>query len=254
MKSFILILGFIFLTFFVFSQETAYFETKRDYIFKALYIDSVGDTITNEKLIIRIPDRRWIGQPRVQKSMVYIYDADTADLKSYVDPDSYQNSRNQKYFIKNGRPRYSNKETTGGYQNDQVFYMHPPRRNQYKMLFYSVHPEFYSRVLEKGTDTIPLNMIIYGVGYLDQKYIFREIGKKEFFGCSVNLYQVNVNSYLVTEKERFKQKIDFYSSTFDALFTYEYGFTKMHYEFKSGVKIQFDLIEVRENNANSNEK
>jgi hypothetical protein len=212
-----------------------------------LYIDSSGDTITNERLILRTLDRRWIGQPWLQRSIKYIYDTDTADYKNYINPDSYQRGRDKKYYRRKDKFRLSEKEITGGYQTKDYFYMHPPRRNQYSMLFYAAHPAFHSRVLEKGTDTIPINNTIYGVGTMNQKYRFQDLGKDEILGDSIDVYQVNVNAYLMTEKEKFKKKIDFYASTFDALFCFEYGFIKMHYEFKSGVKIEFDLIEVIEN-------
>jgi hypothetical protein len=238
------IFGFILITFSASSQDFKYFETKRDYIYTALYIDSIGDTITNETLTIRILDRRWIGQPWLQKSVRYIYDADTADLKNYVDPDKYFRERNNKYFKKKGKPRYSEKETTGGFQSESYFYMHPPRTNQYRMLFYSAHPKFLSSNLENGSDTISSNLRIFGLGYLDQKYRFQELGKKECLGDSINVYQVSVNSFPVSEKELSIEKLNFYTSTFDAVFSFEYGFIKMHYEFKSGVRIEFDLVEV----------
>jgi hypothetical protein len=92
------IFGFILITFSASSQDFKYFETKRDYIYTALYIDSIGDTITNETLTIRIPDRRWIAQPWMQKSVIYIYDTDTTDYKNYVNPDNYQHERNQRHF------------------------------------------------------------------------------------------------------------------------------------------------------------
>ncbi len=252
MKSFILILGFIFLTFFVFSQETAYFETKRDYIFKALYIDSVGDTITNEKLIIRIPDRRWIAQPQVQKSVIYIYGTDTTDYKNYVDPDSYFRERNVRLYNKRGKFPIVKKETTGGLESNRYsyLYMHPPRANQYRMLFHAPHPYFFYSALDKEIDTaIITNQQFYGAGYMRQQYIYQKLGQEKFLGDSIEFYSVDVSSELISTKEYYKDKLDFYSSTLDALFCLEYGFVKLHYEFKSGVKIQFDLVEVKENDS-----
>ena len=228
-----------------FSHKTKYFETKRDYIYKALYIDSSGDTITNERLILRTLDRRWIGQPWLQRSIKYIYDTDTADYKNYTDPDPYFRERNIRRYKNRGEYPLSEKEITGGYQDEHYFYMHPPRSNQYRMLFHAAHPRFFSRVLEKGIDTVTAtDQQFYGAGYMNQEYRYQDLGKDEILGDSITLYQVNVISKLVTEKEKFKKKIDFYASTFDALFCFEYGFIKMHYEFKSGVKIEFDLIEV----------
>ncbi len=238
----------------VFSQDLKYFDTKRDYIYDALYIDSIGDTITNEKLILRVLDRKWIAQPGLQKSIRYIYDTDTTDYKNFINPDAYQHERNQRRYKNRGKFPLSEKSTTGGYQNEHYFYMHPPRSNQYSMLFHAAHPRFHSRVLEKGIDTITFtDQQLYGAGYMHQEYIYEILGKEKFLGDSINIYKVNVSSELITEKEHFNSKLDHYSSTLDALFSNEYGFIKMHYKFKSGVRIEFDLVEVLTNELNKNE-
>nr|WP_299207109.1 hypothetical protein [uncultured Brumimicrobium sp.] len=232
----------------VFSQENNYFDKKRDYIYNTIYIDSLGDTIITEKLILRVLDRRWIAQPGLQKSIRYIYNTDTAAYKNFINPDAYQHERNQRRYKNRGKFPLSKKSTTGGYQNEHYFYMHPPRTNQYYMLFHAAHPRFHSRVLEKGTDTLTFtDQQLYGAGYMRQEYIYEIFGKQKMFGDSISLYKVDVSSELISDKERFINKPDHYSSTLDALFSYEYGFIKMHYEFKSGVRIEFDLVEVIEN-------
>ena len=250
MRKFTFSIVFFLITISAYAQETKYFETKRDYIYTAVYIDSIGDTITNEKLIIRIPDKRWIAQPRVQKSVIYIYDTDTIDYKKFVNSDTYQHERNQRLYQKNGEFPLSKKETTGGLESKRYsyIYMHPPRRNQYYMLFHAPHPYFFYSALEKESDTALItNQQFYGAGYMHQEYIYQNLGKNEVLGDSMNTYQINVSSDLVTKKEYFLKEIDLYSSTLDALFCMEYGFIKMHYEFKNGVRIEFDLVKVVEN-------
>jgi hypothetical protein len=244
------IIGLILFSISAYTQETNYFKTKRDYIYSALYIDSIGDTITNETLTIRIPDRRWIAQPWKQKSVIYIYDTDTTDYKNYVNPDNYQHERNQRLYQKNGEFPLSEKETTGGLESKRYsyIYMHPPRRNQYDMLFHAPHPYFFYSALDNEIDTaIITNQQLYGAGYMYQEYIYQGLGKNEVLGDTINTYQVNVSSDLVTEKEYHLKRLDHYSSTLDALFCMEYGFIKMHYAFKSGVRIEFDLVEVINN-------
>ena len=236
------------------SQDFKYFDTKRDYIYDALYIDSIGDTITNEKLILRVLDRKWIAQPGLQKAIRYIYDTDTTDYKNFINPDAYQHERNQRRYKNRGKFPLSEKSTTGGYQNEHYFYMHPPRSNQYSMLFHAAHPRFHSRVLEKGTDTVTFtDQQLYGAGHMRQDYIYKVLGKEVFLEDSIDIYNVYVFSELITKKEYLYSKLDYYSSTLDALFSYEYGFMKMHYKFKSGVKIEFDLVEVIDNELNKNE-
>lgn|SRR5690554_1014861 len=233
-----------------FSQDFKYFDTKRDYIYDALYIDSIGDTITNEKLTIRIPDKRWIGQPWKQKSIIYIYDTDTIGFKNYIDPSEFFHEKNMTHLEKHGKSRLKNQETTGGIKSKRYsyVYMHPPRTNQYRMLFYAPHPYFFYSAVKKVVDTALLtNQNAYGAGYFHQEYIYHNIGKKEILNDSIQVYQVNVSSNLISNKGFSETELNFYSSTLEALFSFEYGFTKMHYAFKSGVKIEFDLVEVIEN-------
>jgi hypothetical protein len=247
MKKTLFISGLILFAISAHTQETDYFKTKRDYIYSALYIDSIGDTITNETLTIRVLDRPWIAQPWLQRSIRYIYDTDTTAYKNYIDPSDYFRERNARKYEKNGEFPLAKKSTTGGFESQRYsyFYMHPPRSNQYRMLFHAAHPTFFYSALENETDTaIVTNHDLYGAGHMYQKYIYHNLGEKIILRDSLNVYQVNVSSHLVTEKDYYSEKLDFYDSTLDALFSFEYGFLKMHYEFKSGVRIEFDLIEV----------
>ena len=243
-------IGFILIAISAYAQETKYFETKRDYIYTAVYIDSIGDTITNEKLIIRIPDKRWIAQPWKQKSLIYIYNTDTIGYKNYIDPSSFFQEKNKEYFNEHGESRLIKKETTGGLESKRYsyLYMHPPRNNQYRMLFYAPHPIFVYSALDNENDTvIYTNQQVPGAGYFKQEYIYASLGEKIFLSRLINVYQVSVTSNLMTDKKDVSKNIDFFSSTLDALFSMEYGFIKLHYEFKSGVRIEFDLVEVVEN-------
>lgn len=247
MKNILFILVLILFTVSAYTQETNYFKTKRDYIYSALYIDSIGDTITNETLTLRVLDRRWFAQPWLQRSVRYIFHTDTVGYKNYIDPEVYFRERNARKYKENGEFPLAKKSTTGGYQKDGYFYMHPPRTNQYRMLFYAAHPFFSSSVLEKGSDTITLEWIdIYPLGHMNHEYHFNTNNKRSLFGDSINVYQVNANSHLVSKKkkEHFVTNRSFYVSTLDGLFSFEYGFLKMHYEFKNGVRIEFDLLEV----------
>lgn len=231
----------------MFSQDSKYFEVKRDYIYNAIYIDKNGDTITNEKLIIRIPDKRWVAQPWKQKSIIYIYYTDTIGFKNYIDPESFFHEKNMEYLKENRKLRLKQKETTGGLESKRYsyLYMHPPRVNQYRMLFYAPHPYFFYSALDREADTVILtNQHVYGAGYLHQEYIYKDIGKEEVFADSIHVYQVSVNSNLIPSKELSKEELDFYNSTLVAIYCLNYGFIKLNYQFKSGVKIEFNLVKV----------
>src|SRR5690554_1728006 len=103
MKNSILFFTILSLAISVFSQENNYFDKKRDYIYNTIYIDSLGDTIITEKLILRVLGRRWIAQPGLQKSIRYIYDTDTSEYKNFINPDAYQHERNQRRYKNRGK-------------------------------------------------------------------------------------------------------------------------------------------------------
>lgn len=228
--------------FYLFSQDSDYFEKGKEYEYNAIYIDKHGDTITNEKVIFRPLGRAWIGQPWLQKSIRYIYNTDTAGYKNYVDPEKFFHEKNMKYFAKKGKVRISKKETTGGFYNDTIFYMHPPRTNQYRMLFYAQHPRVLLNNLTDSVTTFMSSLTIYGMGVFKQENKVTPIPEKFIDNKKVKAWEMFTIS-VGDIKEQFKEE-KLYNSTLDAIFTKEFGFTKLHYTFENGIKIQFDLEKV----------
>ncbi|SMG20415.1 hypothetical protein SAMN05661096_01100 [Marivirga sericea] len=81
-------------------ERVACFNGDQEYHFGALYIDSEGDTITNEKMVLRPLGRPWFFQMRYQVAVKYIYHTDTAGYKNYLDPDKWWQEKNQKHYDK----------------------------------------------------------------------------------------------------------------------------------------------------------
>jgi len=207
---------------------------------RALYINKEGDTISNEIVVVKPLGRPWWPQPWLQKSIRYIYSNDSNAFRQYVDPDPYFRERNIQ-FDKKGKMRIRPKETTGGIFRKEVVYMHPPRTNQYRMLFYAAHPLIYfGQDMDKFYPyqhklEIPFNHFtqIYNASYLSDSTLFSK---------NVRVWKFFVESK--RDKISLKNEERIYNSTLDALFTREFGFIKMHYTFENGIRILFDLEKV----------
>jgi hypothetical protein len=228
----------------LFSQDTDYFNKNKEYHYNAIYIDRHGDTITQEKMILKPLGRPWLPQPWLQVAIKYIYNTDTVGYKNYVDPVEYFHKRNQKYFKKKGELLLSQHEKTGAYAKRGKFYMHPPRTNQYRMLFYSAHPLVYFNALNDSVNhftTDHINIIGMGGRYI-QKYTVKPLADTLISNSQTEAWSVCATSG--GDFNDYHESQNMYDSTLDAIFTKEFGFIKLHYEFENNIKIQFDLEEV----------
>jgi hypothetical protein len=133
------------------NTDTVYLSKNKEYCYSAIYIDQSGDTITKDEIILKPLARPWWPQFRVQQAIQYIYKTDTIGYHDFVNPIASLHERNQRKYNKKGRFPLVKKETTGATYNNSIFYMHPPRANQFYMLFYSIHPKVE---LKKLTDSI----------------------------------------------------------------------------------------------------
>lgn len=245
MKSILIV--FLLISNFVFSQNPNYFKKGREYHYNAIYIDTYGDTITQDKIILKPLGRRWGWQPRVQTAIQYIYLTDTAGYRNYYKPDSslykeYPNKKEKidKYYEKKmeGKIKVKQVETTGATQKFGFFYMHPPRVNQFTTLFCSAHPQVYFNALNGTVNVFTKTLGIPGVGDLKQEYTVAPINDTIVNGSKIKAWSVFAKSKGDYKKYYKRGNRD---SELDAIFTYEYGFIKMHYTFENGIKIQFDF-------------
>ena len=221
-----------------------YFDKSKEYHYNVIYIDKVGDTITNEKMVLKPLGSPWLPQPGLQVAIKYIYYTDTAGYKNYVDPDIWWHKKNQKYFAKKGKVRVSSSETTGAYLKRGAFYMHPPRVNQYRMLFYSAHPIVLFKALNDSVNNFMqdhINIIGMGGRYI-QKYTVTPLQDTIIDNSQINAWKVYATSG--GDFNDYHESLKIYDSTLDAIYTREYGFIKLHYTYENGIKIQFDFEKV----------
>lgn len=217
------------------------FDKSKEYHYNAIYIDKVGDTITNEKMVLKPLGRPWLPQPGLQVAIKYIYYTDTSEYKNYVDPDIFFHKKNQKYFAKKGKVRVSSSETTGAYLKRGAFYMHPPRTNQYRMLLYSAHPIVPFKALNDSVNNFMqdhINIIGMG-GTFIQKYTVTPLPDTIIDNSQINAWKVYATSG--GDFNDYHESLKIFDSTLDAIYTREYGFIKLHYSFENKIKIQFDF-------------
>lgn len=220
------------------------FNGDQEYHFRALYIDSQGDTITNEKMILRPLGRPWLPQPWLQKAVKYIFLTDRAGYKDYVDPEEYFRNRNQKYFKKHGELLLSPHEKTGAVAKKGMIYMHPPRTNQYRILSFTPHPFVYTKAMTDSVARFSRTLQFIGMG----GKMMQDYTVKPQQDTIVNNSKVHVWNIYATSGGDFNdyhESQNYYDSTMEALVTKEFGFIKMHYTFKNDIKIQIDLEEVK---------
>ena len=224
-----------------------FFHTKRAYHYNTLYIDAQGDTLIREHLVMRVLNRPWSGQPWKQRSVRFESNLDSATYSRYVDPEPAFHYLDSDYVARKGRLRYSPTSTTGGAieyvkkEKYTEFYLHPPRWNQYRMLFYA--PHWKMRIYDESDSVYSFQsgLGIISWGTFNQPRTVRIVPKQQVFGQEVDFYKMHVTS---TIADSLKNGDYIYDSTLDAIFTKEYGFTELLYEFENGIKIQFFLERV----------
>lgn len=220
------------------------FSKNTEFHYNALYINSENDTITNELLILKVLGRRWFVQPGLQEAIRYIYHTDTSDYRNYIDPFPIDRQKNEKHYERKGRARrLKQKETTGAYSNSNNYYAHPPRANQYRMLFYAPHPIVPYQLLKDTLCEFVFNRKIVGSPFT-QTYQYSPTENFTMKQKEYKCWAVNVNS--IGKLHEYMDSLAIYNSKLEALFCEEIGFVKMNYTFEDSTKIFFNLTELVE--------
>ena len=223
---------FIFLSSCYTAKNSDYLEKGKEYHYQALYIDQ-GDTLTSEKLILKPLGRPWLPQPWLQTAIRYIYHTDTSGYRNIKHPSSLVPPEN-----------IDKKETTGAIHKRERFYMHPPRGNQYYMLFYAAHPMIWKSSITDSVTTFMGKIEIPLMGDFGHHYTVTPLGDTIINSKSVKAWQLETDLEADIKEEAEEKGI--YKSTLYAVYTVEYGFVKMHYTFEDGIKMQFDFEKMVE--------
>lgn len=210
--------------------------------YRAVFIDSLGDTLTNEIINVIPTGKRWFFQPRVQKGVSYYFSTDTSGYQK-INP-NFQDDRYKNHLKRNGKIKFVNKETTGYACRNTSYFLHPPRHNQYRMMYFAAYPVIDYTMLNDSVEHIVFTINVLGpVDAVHRYEIFPYTGISPLKDSTkTKLWTVNANSDVTGLSEYFESQ-HYHDSKMEGLYCPEIGFIKMHYTFENGVKIYFDYIE-----------
>jgi hypothetical protein len=204
-----------------------YWSSDRIYTYKGLYQDSLGQTITSEKIILHPTGRTWESDPR-QTLMDFTLVSISADWNKL--PKVPLNGKTRNWFTSTYQE--------GVLQTPNKIWMHPIRQNQYIL-----------------TEVAPFPQIIFPIkpdtSWKDTLYIYAAMGT--FEGTVESTYTIkseelrtyefgNLMCYKIIATG-FHDKLGINSAVY--YFSLEYGFTEMNYVFYNKQKLEFKLISLK---------
>ena len=189
-------------------------------------------------MILQPLGRRWIFQPWKQDAFKYIYFPDTAQLRKYIDPEQFYRERDKKYLVKKGKARVKLFEITGGVDSDYVFFLHPPRTNQYRIITNLKHHSINKLALDENISkkygsylqTYGSTGKLYDMNYIT-KPIKNFIYKNEDLGTCWEIYGESIVDGIL-------------NTSFVSCYSLKYGFIYINYQIQNKVEINFQLTEV----------
>jgi len=244
----IFLVSLFFFPIYAFSQIEDYFNNGKKYTYNTVYINSVGDTIIKGTVVICPTDKKWFFQPGLQKKIVLHYKSDTASNNNYIDPIPFFAKKDKKRIAKKGSIGFKKSNITGGFVNDTLFYMHPPRINQYRMLFYAPHPEFELESFNKTRHVFTKKLTLIGFGVYHHEYICTKSLTIKLFNSTIETWDMSVDSNIEYKNKKIEENEllynDCYNSNLKAKFCREYGFINLDYKFDNNIEIKFELVKV----------
>lgn len=217
------------------------FSDRKEYIYQVLYIDIFGDTITDEFMTLKPLNKRWLGQPRVQESIKYIFHTDTCEYKNFISPNPTMCQINENYYQKKRNYNLKKSEITGGLNSDSIYYLHPPRTNQYFMLRYAAFPLIYYGKMTDTTQSYTYDLGV-GMGY-HHKYVIKPFTTIINDSIYEDKWEINAES-TITGLSDYWQNYPIFNSKTYFLFSKERGFLKIYIEFENGIKVNFNLVKI----------
>lgn len=204
-----------------------YWSSNREYTYKGLYIDSLGQTITSEKIILHPTEQIWDSDPR-QTLMDFTLDSISADWNKY--PKVPLNGKDRHWWTSTYQE--------GVLQSSRKIWMHPIRQNQYILTELAPFPQI---VLPIKQDTF----------WKDTLYIYPVMGT--FEGIVESTYSVKAKELRTYDFGNLMCWKIIATGVHDKLginsaiyyFNPEFGFTEMNYVFYNKQKIDFKLTALK---------
>jgi len=220
----------------------------KTFVYDAIFISQQGDTITRETVELAFKSSLWKFDKN-QQELFITYNTDTLGIKSFLHPSEKKRRKYEKFEAKRkeGKKGWENwtwlekEEVTGYILNDSVFWMHPPRGNQYRYMQASGMPQ------------VQLNNLFIGGKWTTKLTML--MGWEEFKGNVVSDYEVikkvNFTSHNIEVENAWQIKVEHLHSnlgSYASLLVFDseiYGFVKFHHKYYNGSQIIVSLKEVK---------
>ncbi len=204
------------------------FKAGKTYHYKAIYLSSNSDTLSNRFVLMKTTGERWEWQPEKQDLVYYEfpnYKADSIELSNHDI---------------NKEVQFWNSQTGEGViENIEQVWMHPIRINQYKFTEIAPFPEV-QLPLKKGKKWGNPTMIDEGWGEwngLNIESTYKTAGQTTF-----KLNDLKIDCWIIKSVA----KCQLGESKLTTYFNEEYGFVKMEYQNYEKEKLVFELINMVE--------
>jgi hypothetical protein len=206
------------------TDSAKYWRKGRTYVYRAIYTDSIGDTLSNEIIRIQATGEKWSIDPK-------------QTLATFTMGFSSSDSASLAPFPPNGVQRGWYREYQEGViETRSSVWMHPVRMNQYQLTEIAPFPCVHLPMdtSQKWTNQL---MIYEGFG------TFAGIVNTSYqtVGREMRIYPFGVYDCWKTEAIGEHNTFGFNTAVF--YFEENIGFTEMFYWFYNGRKLEFRLIE-----------
>jgi hypothetical protein len=215
-----------------FSQNNlVLFDTLNTYQYKALFINSIGDTISNERIIIYSSGLPWEAQTS-QTLIKIFYETEEMALQRIENP-CYKRKKKKKI-------NRVIEERTGAIETDSLIWLHPPRSNQYLYTEIAPFPQVIPFKLDIGQSWESGTMfILFGWG----KFKGRVKSSYEVVG-KFNADYMQIQLQDCWEIKAYSDHNKLGKSFLSFIYQKEYGFLKLDYLFFDGNKIILELESI----------
>lgn len=204
------------------------FKAGKTYHYKALYLNSNNDTLSNRFVLMKTTGERWEWQPMKQ------------DLIYYEFPDYKTDSIKLSNHDINKEIQHWNSQTGEGViENIEEVWMHPIRINQYKFTEIAPFPQV-KFPLEKSRIWYSQKMIDEGWGEWNGQTI---INTYKIAGqTTIKLNDLQIDCWII----KGTAKCQLGNSKLTTYFNEEYGFVKMEYQNYENERLVFQLIKLEQ--------
>lgn len=214
-------------------SNDCFLSQRKQYVYHAFYIQN-NDTITNEIIILNTTKKKYF-------NIEYKYSPQVSKILNLED-----------YFtgIKIQQKNIQFNEITNGICDSNVFYMHPPRQNQYYLLLRGAYPIMLKKLINdtaKFNFNIDFKIPLYGVMRHEYNVVYKnDTLLPNLNNSKIKFYEVisiskNLN---LTNFAKKNMNVKDTESKMNGIYCNEYGYIAMVHSFCNNVKICIVLEKI----------